>query len=167
MRAIRQGRLQGRALQEALGTFQDLWAQVEHLEQQAHYLGPDSAPTEIPYDRAVLKDFVSRLPEPLRADIGLGREFLRETLQHVRVNDGGERRRTCRICDQTLGKITPQHLALHGVTPREGYLRFPELRFTKGARLPIQPSPDGLLNTGKVFGLMVAGVGFEPTTFGL
>jgi len=113
-----------------------------------------------------VKDFVSRLPDALRADVGLGREFLRETLPHVRVTDGGERRRACPICHQTLGKITPQHLALHGIGSRESYLRFPELGFTKGARLVIQPSPEGLLNTGKVLGLVVAGVGFEPTTFG-
>ena len=167
MRAIQQGRLQGRALQEALATYQRLWAQVEQLEQEPESSGSESAPVEIHYDRAVVKDFVSRLPEALRADVGLGREFLRETLQHVRVTDGGERRRRCPICDQTLGKITPQHLALHGVAPREGYLRFPELGFTKGARLVIQPSPEGLLNTGKVFGLVVAGAGFEPATFGL
>src|SRR5262245_28028671 len=159
MRAIQQGRLQGRALQEALATYQRFWAQVEQLEQEPESSGPESAPMEIHYDRAVVKDFVSSLPEALRADVGLGREFLRETLQHVRVTDGGKRRRTCPICDQTLGKITPQHLALHGVAPppREGYLRFPEPGFTKGARRLIQPGPEALLNTGKVFGLVVAG----------
>ena len=165
MRAIQQGRLQGRALQEALGTYQRAWAQVEQLEQESQSPGPDSAATEIHYDRAVVKDFVSSLPEALRTDVGLGREFLRETLQYVRVTDGGERQRTCPICGQTFGKITPQHLALHGVPLRQGYLRFPELGFTKGARLIIQPSPEGLLNTGKVFGLVVAGAGFEPATF--
>jgi len=65
------------------------------------------------------------------------------------------------ICSKALGKITPQHLALHGVGLREGYFKFPELGFTKGARLVIQPSPEGLLNTGKVFGLVVAGVGYH------
>src|SRR5215470_3902734 len=122
--------------------------------------------TEIQYDRAVVEDFVSRLPEALRADISLGREFLRETLQFVRVADGEPRSRTCPICDQILGKLTPQHLARHGVTLHEGYRKFPELGFTKGARLLIQPSPEGLLNTGEVFGLVVAGAGFEPATLG-
>ena len=28
-----------------------------------------------------------------------------------------------------LGKITPQHLALHGVDLREGFFKFPELGF--------------------------------------
>ena len=65
-----------------------------------------------------------------------------------------------------LGKLTPQHLAQHGLTLQEGYRRFPELGFSKRARLVIQPSPDGLLKTGEVFGLMVAGAGFEPATFG-
>jgi hypothetical protein len=49
----------------------------------------------------------------------------------------------------------------------DGYRRYPLLGFTRRARLLIQPSPDGLLNTAKVFGLMVAGAGFEPATFGL
>jgi hypothetical protein len=165
MGAIQRGRLQGRALEEALGTYQRIWAQVEQLEQEqpAH---PESAPIEIHYDRAVVEDFVARLPEALRADIRLGREFLRDTLRHVRIADTGHRARTCPICAQTLGKLTPQHLALHGIALRESYRRFPELGFTKGARLTIQPSPEGLLNTSKVFGLVVAGVGFEPTTFG-
>jgi hypothetical protein len=157
MRAIQEGGLTGRALQEALGTYQLVWTQVEHLEQEHESPGQESSPIEIRYDRAVVEDFVTRLPEALRADVRLGREFLRETLQYVRVADGGERRRTCPICKQTQGKITPQHLALHGVDLRKGYLTFPELGFTKGARLVIQPSPEGLLNTGKVFGLVVAG----------
>ena len=166
MGAIQQGRLQGRALEEALSTYQRIWAQVEQLEQEQP-AKPESAPTEIHYDRAVVEDFVARLPEALRADVRLGREFLRETLRHVRIADAGHRQRTCPICAQALGKITPQHLALHGVTLRDGYRRFPELGFTRGARLTIQPSPEGLLNTGEVFGLVVAGAGFEPATFGL
>ena len=166
MGAIQQGRLQGRALEEALGAYQRIWAQVEQLEQE-QAAKPESAPIEIHYDRAVVEDFVARLPEALRADVRLGREFLRETLRYVRIADAGHRLRTCPICDKVLGKITPQHFALHGVSLRDGYRRFPELGFTKGARLMIQPSPEGLLNTGKVFGLVVAGVGFEPTTFGL
>jgi len=167
MRAIQQGRLQGRALQEALSTYQDVWSRVEQLEQESQSAAVDSAPMEIHYDREVVEDFVTRLPEALRADTRLGREFLRETLHYVRVTDGEDRQRMCPICDQTLGKITPQHLARHGVALREGYRSFPELGFTKGARLVIQPSLEGLLNTGEVFGLVVAGVGFEPTTFGL
>ena len=166
MGAIQQGRLQGRALEEALGTYQRIWAQVDQLEQEQP-ANTECAPAEIHYDRAVVEDFVARLPEALRADIRLGREFLRETLRHVRIADVGPRQRTCPICDQALGKITPQHLAVHGVALRDGYRRFPDLGFTKGARLTIQPSPEGLLNTGEVFGLVVAGVGFEPTTFGL
>src|SRR5262249_31806318 len=148
MRAIQQGRLEGRALQEALGTYQRAWAQVEQLEQEPQSTGRESSAVEIRYDPAVVEDFVTRLPEALRVDVRLGREFLRETLQYIRVTDGGERRRTCPICSKALGKITPQHLALHGVDLRKGYFKFPELGFTKGARLVIQPSPEGLLNTG-------------------
>ena len=166
MGSIQQGRLQGRALEEALSTYQRIWVQVEQLEQEQP-ANPEPASVEIHYDRAVVEDFVARLPEALRADVRLGREFLRETLRQVRIADAGHRQRTCPICEQTLGKITPQHLAVHGIALQDSYRRFPELGFTKGARLTIQPSPAGLLNTGEVFGLVVAGVGFEPTTFGL
>src|SRR5262249_44020314 len=150
----------------ALHTYQSIWAQIEQLEQEQP-ANSELAGIEIHYDRTVVEDFVARLPEALRADVSLGREFLRETLRHIRIADVGHRQRTCPICERALGKITPQHLSLHGVTLRDGYRRFPELGFTKGARLMIQPSPEGLLNTGEVFGLVVAGVGFEPTTFGL
>ena len=97
----------------------------------------------------------------------LGREFLRETLKYVRVEPREERTRLCPVCQQRLGKLTPQHLARHGLSLSEGYRKFPELGFTKRARLVIQPSPEGLLRTGEVFGLLVAGAGFEPATFGL
>jgi hypothetical protein len=66
----------------------------------------------------------------------------------------------CPVCARVLGKITPQHLAQHNLVLRDGYRRFPELGFTKGARLVIQPSPEGILNTGEVFGLVVAGERF-------
>src|SRR5262249_57866560 len=98
---------------------------------------------------------------------GWGGESRREPPGHVRTADLGHRQGTCRICAQARGKLPPQPLAVHGVALRDGYRRFPELGFTKGARLTIQPSPEGLMNTGEVFGLVVAGVGFEPTTFGL
>jgi hypothetical protein len=57
-------------------------------------------------------------------------------------------------------------MARHGLAIKESYRKFPELGFTKRARLVIQPSPEGLLQTGEVFGLMVAGAGFFqlPTT---
>ncbi len=48
-------------------------------------------------------------------------------------------------------------MGLHGLTLRESYRKFPELGFNKRARLLVQPSPEGLLKTGEVFGLMVAG----------
>ena len=47
-------------------------------------------------------------------------------------------------------------MARHGVA-KESYRKFPELGFTKRARLVIQLSPEGLFQTGEVFGLMVAG----------
>src|SRR6267143_3250598 len=43
MGAIQQGRLQGRALEEALGAYQSIWAQVEALEQE-QAAKPESAP---------------------------------------------------------------------------------------------------------------------------
>ena len=42
---------------------------------------------------------------------------------------------------------------------KESYRKFPELGFTKRARLVIQPSPEGLLQTGEVFGLYGSGGG--------
>jgi len=78
-----------------------------------------------------------------------------------------ERPTPCPVCQQELGKLTPQHLARHGQSMREAYRRFPELGFAKRARLVVQPSPEGVLQNGEVFGLMVAGGGFEPLTFGL
>ena|ERR1043166_9936553 len=90
---------------------------------------------------------------PLRADLTSGREFIRETLKSIRIAPDGDRARQCPICRQVLGKLTPQHLVVHGLTLREGYKRFPELGFTKRARLLIQPSPQGLLQTGEVYGL--------------
>src|SRR5262249_60034661 len=94
MGAIQQGRLQGRALEEALGTYQRIWAQVEQLEQEQPATSA-SAPAEIHYDRAVVEDFVARLPEALRADVRLGREFLREPLRHVPIADVRHPPRTC------------------------------------------------------------------------
>src|SRR4030095_11222268 len=76
MRAIQQGRLEGRALQEALGTYQSVWTQGEAVGQEHRSPGGESSPIEIRYDRAVVEDFVTRLPEALRADVRLGREFL-------------------------------------------------------------------------------------------
>ena len=167
MQSIRRGRLRGRAVEEALATYQQIWDQVEALERDRKEVLAEQAPTEIRYDRSVVEDFVAHLPEALRDEARLGREFLRETLKHVRVEAQEERPRLCPVCHQELGKLTPQHLARHGLSMREGYRRFPELGFTKRARLVIQPSPEGLLQTGEVFGLMVAGAGFEPATFGL
>jgi hypothetical protein len=44
----------------------------------------------------------------------------------------------------------------HGSTLMESYRRFPQLGFNRRARLKIQPSPEGILNTGEVFGFVVA-----------
>ncbi len=51
-----------------------------------------------------------------------------------------------------MRKATPQHLGRHRLGMADGYRRYPRLGFTKRARLLIQPSPDGLLNTAEVFG---------------
>ena len=69
MRATQQGYLEGRALQEALGTYQRVWAQVEELEQEPQSPARESSAVEIRYDRAVVEDFVTRLPEALRVDV--------------------------------------------------------------------------------------------------
>jgi len=157
MQAIQQGRLHGRALEEALGTYQEIWDQVEALEKEASPPPPVPRSVEIRCDRSVVEEFVNRLPEALRVDVALGREFVQETIKSIRVAAGEDRRRLCPICQKALGKLTPQHLAQHGLTLQEGHRRFPELGFTKRARLLVQPSREGLLQSGEVFGLMVAG----------
>ncbi len=167
MVTIRQGRLRGRALDESLSTYQALWDEVSSLERQQLSDSPSCASSEIRYDRVVLEDFLAHLSDGLRADVRSGREFLQETLKQIRVAGEDTRPRRCPVCSKHLGKLTPQHLAQHGLTLQEGYRKFPELGFNKRARLLIQPSPEGLLQTGEVFGLMVAGAGFEPATFGL
>jgi hypothetical protein len=131
MGAIQQGRLQARALEEALGTYQRIWAQVEQLEQEQPE-NPESAPTEIHYDRAVVEDFVARLPEALRTDVRLGREFLRETLRHVRIADAGRRQRTCPICEQALGKVTRSTLHCMGSPFETATADFPSWDLQKG-----------------------------------
>src|SRR5262249_46489206 len=160
--------------EEGRGRCKRLWAQGEQLEQEPESSGPESAPMEIHYDRAVVKDFVSRLPEALRADVGLGREFLRETLQHVRVTDGGERRRKCPICDQTLGTITPQHLALHrvpapppaarapGWRPRGGVLEVSRVGIEEGGSVGLAADPRGPLEHRK--GVRLGGCGGRIST---
>jgi site-specific DNA recombinase len=167
MTTIRQGRLQARALEEALSAYQALWDEVSSLEREQLSASRSRACSEIRYDRTVLDDFLAHLPDGLRSNIRSGREFLHETLKQVRVAGEDKRPRHCPVCSKQLGKLTPQHLAQHGLTLQEGYRKFPELGFNKRARLVIQPSPDGLLQTGEVFGFVVAGAGFEPATFGL
>ena len=166
LQAIQHGRLRGRALDDALQTYQAVWDQAETLEL-AGRSAPPAQPLEIRYDRSVVADLLTRLPQALRADVPLGREFLRETLKHIRVAAEQNRPRRCPVCQQTLRKLTPQRLRRHGLTLQDAYREFAELGFNRGARLLIQPSPEGLLNTGEVFGLVVAGAGFEPATFGL
>ena len=64
-------------------------------------------------------------------------------------------------------RIGPQHMKTHGLTLDKAYRDVPGMGFTKKARLIIQPSPTGILNTLKVHCSVVAGAGFEPATFGL
>jgi hypothetical protein len=169
MDAIQAG-LRGKARETALRRYEDLWDEVERVDAEAATSRSRARETiEIRYDRSVVEDFVRHLPAVLRADVEQGREFLHETLRSVRIREEGRRARVCPLCRAALGKLTPQHLAQHGLTLREGYRRFPELGFSKRARLVIQPSPEGLLQTGEVFGLLVAGARFElwtrPLTF--
>jgi hypothetical protein len=95
-----------------------------------------------------------------------GREFLREIISEVRITDEGPRPTTCPLCGTVLIKLTPQHMARHGVSLEEAYRRFPQFGFSRKARLVIQPGPHSLLGTFKVHDV-VAGGGFEPPTFGL
>jgi site-specific DNA recombinase len=160
MDAVKSAALRGRALEEALLSYQRIWDQVQSLEKEARsdFLSPL---TEVRYDRTVVEDFVTRLPEVLCADVSLGREFLRETLEQIRVLDVGERGICCPICKTTLRKLTPQHFRKHALGLQECYRKFPQLGFNRCARIIIQPSSSGLLSTSKVFSLMVASHGLE------
>jgi Recombinase zinc beta ribbon domain/Recombinase len=111
MTTIRQGRLRGRALDEALSAFQAVWDQVETLERDELSVSRNRASAEIRYDRTVVEDFLAPLPDGLRADVRSGREFLRETLKQIRVAGEDSRPRQCPVCSRHLGKLTPQHLA--------------------------------------------------------
>jgi len=77
MDAVKSGALGGRALEEALLSYQQVWDQVQSLEKEARS-GSRSPFKEVRYDRAVVEDFISRLPETLCAHVDLGREFLQQ-----------------------------------------------------------------------------------------
>lgn len=160
MDAIKSGALGGRALEEALLSYQQIWDQVQSLEKEARSDSP-SFLKEVRYDRAVVEDFLSRLPQTLCAHVDLGREFLQQTLERIKIADVGEREMSCPICNAALKKITPQHLEKHGLGLEESYRKFPQLGFNRCTRVIIKPAAGGLLPTGKVFGLMVAGQGVE------
>ena len=80
MDAVKSGALGGRALEEALLSYQQVWDQVQSLEKGAR--SDSRSPfNEVRYDRTVVEDFISRLPEKRCAlHVDLGREFLQETL---------------------------------------------------------------------------------------
>ena len=108
MHAIQSGVLTGRALQEALTTYQQVWAQVEALEKRdAVATTPDVPPrVEVRYDPAAARDFLACLPEGLRANMQFGREFLRDTLVEVRIQDGADRPTVCPVCGEVQGAST-------------------------------------------------------------
>ena len=166
MKAVREGRLSGRALEEALGAYQKLWDRIESLERPGPTDHEGGVPSAIEYDQAVVDDFLNHLPEAIRVDLALGREFLRDTISEVRVADEEPRPTICPVCGKTLRKLTPQHMAGHSLDLTEAYRRFPQLGFNRRARLVIQPGPNQLMRTVEVRD-EVAGGGFEPPTFGL
>jgi hypothetical protein len=134
---------------------------VEAFEQEARVAAaPQGQPGEFRYDPAVVRTFAAKLPESLQADVRLGREFLQEDLEQVRIEDGDRRTPPCPICGEAIGKVNPQHFQRHALTLEEAYKSYPALGFTKKPRLIIQPSPEGIVNTLKVDCSMVAGAGF-------
>jgi site-specific DNA recombinase len=165
MHAVRESRLGGRALDEAMATYQAIWSQIEAAERAAA-AAADRKPAEVHYDVTVIEDFLTHLPDVLRSDIVLGREFLADVLSAVRVAGGGKRSLSCPVCGRKVGKITPRHMALHGLSLAETYRQFPEVGFNKKARLTFQPGLQTPLLGSEVY-TEVAGGGFEPPTFGL
>jgi len=160
MGAIKNSTLTGRALEEAMVAYQEVWEQVQSVEREPRVLS-SALYTELRYERSVAHDFVSHLPEALRDNLDLGREFLREVLVQIKISSLGEREILCPLCGKHLGKLTPQHVAKHGLGLEETYRKFPQLGFSKYARLLIQPCETGLLGRAKVDGLMVADQGLE------
>jgi hypothetical protein len=168
MGAIKNSTLSGRALEEAMGAYQEIWDQIQSAEREPPCTSSARC-TELRYDRSVVSDFISRLPETLRVNVDLGREFLQEILAQIRVSSMGHREILCPLCGKHLGKLTPQHLAKHGLGLEEAYKRFPHLGFSQCAHLTIRPCAGGLLARAKVDGLTVAGQGIElsiPENFG-
>lgn len=162
MDVVKSGALVGRALEEALLSYQQAWDQFQSLEKEARRdsLSPFN---EVRYDRGVVQDFISRLPETLCAHVDLGREFLQQTLEQIKIADVGETEISCPICKMVLKKLTPQHFSKHGLGLQESYRKFPQLGFNRCTRVIFQPTAGGLLPTGKVFGLVVARQGLEPS----
>ena len=80
MSAIEKGHLEGRALQEALARYQELWDRISAMDGTSP-TGEPSKATEVRYDPAVLADFLRHLPEGLRSDLASGREFIHQALR--------------------------------------------------------------------------------------
>ena len=107
------------------------------------------------------------MPESLKGDVAGGREFLQDMLLRIQIADHERMTRICPVCGETQGTINPRHMKWYGLTMEETYRRYAELCFNKKARLHLQPTQDGILPNTKMLGLVVAGAGFEPATFGL
>jgi hypothetical protein len=105
MQSVRHGHLRGRALEEALASYQQIWDQVEALDRECAEESADQERMEIRYDRSVVEDFVANLPGALRSKVRLGRKFLRESLKSIRVIAQENRPRLCPVCRQQLGKL--------------------------------------------------------------
>jgi hypothetical protein len=93
----------------------------------------EDRPAEIHYDPAKVIDFTAHVSEVLYANVRLGREFLQEALQHMRIENGGRRTPPCPICGRAIRKVNPQDLQRHGLTLGEAFKSYPALGFTKKA----------------------------------
>jgi len=145
MSIVKSGRMTGRALEEALASYQQIWNQVEAAERETHAAPRRvDGPVEIRYDKAVVQLFTAEFREALRADVRLGREFLVEILDHVQIEAGPRYAPACPICKTQFAKVNPQHFGRHGLTLRQVYQEFPGLGFSKKARLAIHTKLSGI-----------------------
>jgi DNA invertase Pin-like site-specific DNA recombinase len=168
LKAVQKGTLKGRALEEGMKAYQRIWDEVQAMEKSLEDQEPGRPrAVTVSYSRSAALDFFAHLPEFLRGNPEAGREFLREIVREIRISNEGRKGKGCPACGDPVGALVPQHLKKHGLTRAECLQIYPGAGFTKKARLEIEPNPEGILGAGKVFGLVVAGAGFEPAAFGL
>ncbi len=166
LEAIQEGSLTGRAKEDLFRKYQSACDEVERIERSQRLHVQKVRRT---YDPGLVSKFIEELDQGvLDCDPEGGREFLACVLRKVEITDIGPKLHECGLCGTKLAKVTPQHAHVHGFAMKDFYRADLGAGFTRRVRVSIHPDPEGVLKTsGEVVYGMVAGAGFEPTTFGL